>query len=51
MKKHNIISVRLNNKGLVDGEIIRINPTTIWVRLLHDNSVIKRKRKRDLKEE
>ena len=45
------IKVRTNSNGWVDAELLQMRPTTVSVRLLHDNNVITRKRNRDLKEE
>jgi len=49
MKKGDVIEVRLNKKGFVKAELIEENHGTIIVRLLHDNHIIERSKKRDLK--
>ena len=43
------IKVRTNSKGWVDAELLEERTTTVKVKLLHDGSVITRKKKRDLK--
>uniref|UniRef100_A0A6M3JBN7 Uncharacterized protein n=1 Tax=viral metagenome TaxID=1070528 RepID=A0A6M3JBN7_9ZZZZ len=49
MKIGDIIDVRLNKKGFVKAELIQENHKTIIVKLLHDNKIITRTKKRDLK--
>ena len=49
MKKGDIISVHTNSKGYVDAELLEDRGSTILVKLLHDNAIITRKKKRDLR--
>ena len=50
MKIGDTIKVRTNAKGWVDAELLADRPTTVKVRLLHDDNIIIRKKKRDLKQ-